>query len=914
MLTTLTLKRAPQAVRDPVAWFLPGGDAAQWLEEIAFWPAPEAVEFYLVAVPPGNRLAGALAVPPPGTRIPPGGRVLPFGQVAPRVFLPIDATLWPPVTPDELRAGSGFPVLIFHPAHGLVGCELTDAKRAWEFLGPSALGAENWSAARAAPPLPREPGAIRLRMELSFETLFGEESADIGSEAPETLPPSADEPSGTLFSQAATGLAGALVKGLLGLTSILPRTASAPTWVNALENWAQQKLAGVKRSLEQDRHRELHRLLDLLEKNPEEGLRYAIPLAALLHRGRGTPSARLSRRGLDFNLGRLGGGQAADFWNVPENLRASLAKSYREKAMRELKLGRHRRAARIFAELLGDFAAAADALKQGRHYREAALLYRERLRNPIAAADCFAEGGLLAEALAIYEEHSRWLTAADLYARLGDRAAEHAAVRRAVEAHRVAGDTLSAATLIETRLGEADEALALLKSAWPDGRQSLACLEESFALLERRQRPDDSRHLLATLAAEKTALSALGGLTSLLAKISEKTKDPRIARAAADVTRIKAAAGLAGHSLSRTDELTVLRALTRLAPEDRLLVRDTLRFRERRPKPPAAIPGAGAAPGLVRRITVAPGRKFSLPRVGGWARAVGDAEGLYAVANVGPGEVVFSRGTWRQEIQSASWTDPAPDRGGLFILVPHVTSVVLARPFAPRFELKTLPAANGFLTGSCSVGTPAWLPDDTVQAASSRFALWAVRVVGERVVLAIFQNERLVHSFDTTDELVAAGATGGGTGLALDALGVPGQVALGYGQHLLVRQQTGEFRIDDLGARILGLLPAPAATPGWVVLLERGAVFVSPGKNQNIVHRIDDQLEVPRGVFLGNGRLVLIGGEAGFVVRLQPTGIVREAWFPFLGGAGIALTPTADAHEFAIFLENGEVNRWRLPS
>lgn len=91
----------------------------------------------------------------------------------------------------------------------------------------------------------------------------------------------------------------------------------------------------------------------------------------------------------------LRGGRPGDVWQTPWEIHQRLVERYRQAANRELLLGRHRRAAYIFANLLGDFASAANALQQGRFYREAAILYRERLNNLAAAAKCLEAGGLI---------------------------------------------------------------------------------------------------------------------------------------------------------------------------------------------------------------------------------------------------------------------------------------------------------------------------------------------------------------------------------------------------------------------------------------------------------------------------------------------------------------------------------------
>ena len=71
----------------------------------------------------------------------------------------------------------------------------------------------------------------------------------------------------------------------------------------------------------------------------------------------------------------MGGGGPVDFWMMSPEYSQRLATIYRELANREISLGRHRRAAYILAELLGDLSAAAATLADGGHFREAAVLY-----------------------------------------------------------------------------------------------------------------------------------------------------------------------------------------------------------------------------------------------------------------------------------------------------------------------------------------------------------------------------------------------------------------------------------------------------------------------------------------------------------------------------------------------------------
>lgn len=911
MLTLAQLKQQPQSVRETTGWFLPGDEVPDWLETCARCPFPtEELRFYVVNDPLHQTVAGALVLLPKSFAVPVGARAQAYGELKTGFFLPIDAILWPPMTQAEVGAAMHYPVMLFHPGLGLSGFEVGAERRAWDLLQPLPPAGERWNRARGGVRSPPRLRSVRPEALISLEEIFGDESQDIGSAPPEDLSPSPDEPTSNLPARAAQAAASMGAAALSKLLSLVPRTAgAAPNWARQLEKWASGKLASIAKNLEEQRHKELHRLLDLLAKNPEEGLRHAISLADLQSRGRAPPSARLGERSLDFNLRRIGGGGPADAWSVPADVQAQLAKSYREMAYRESKLGRYRRAACIYAELLGDFSSAANALKQGRHFQEAALLYQERLNNPLAAAECFAEGGMPHEAIAILEKHGRWMEVSELYLRLGQQEESNRALRRLVEVHLAAGDVIKAAELFETKLEAPDEALGLLTSTWPDGRQALQALEARFALLQRLNRSDQILALVTTLAAERLSVSRVSPIINTLTRLAESSTVPTIRKTAAEAVRAKVSFALTERTLESADEISVLRALTRLAPEDRLLTRDARRFREERKvtAAPRVIPLPNAA---ARTYRAEKGDTLKLPSGGTWIRVLADGDGFFAMARLPKPRIFVTRGTWDGALQSLDWDDPAPQLGATLALAAHHNAVVMARPFAEPFPIKNVAGTDAFSWRSCAVGTPDWWPSDTVQVASSRFTLWIVRIISSRVVLASYQNGSLIYTRDVTDELVAAGATGAGTTLSLDAQGGMGRVALGYSQHLLILENQRELSVRDLGSRVLGLLPAPATTPGWIALLDRGAVF-APGQSNTVVE-LDDSMEAPRGAFLKNGSLVLASGNEARILKLgtpKPTPLGR---FALPGGPGIALAATNKPEEFATFQANGVVQKWTL--
>ncbi|MFT3868781.1 MAG: hypothetical protein QM715_09895 [Nibricoccus sp.] len=914
MLTTLRLKPTLQAAHKASAWFIPGEDPNVWLTEIAGWSIPtEQVKFCVISAIGSNQTKGVLAIPPANTAIPPGFRGLPYYQIAPDVFVPIGTTIMPPIDATEWSALHRYEALIYHPSFGITGYEKHDIKYAWDFLAPPRRPAStiNWSAARTPILLNQRLRSVRLEAPLQLTEIFGEESREIGSEPATNLPPTSDE-TRKLPGKIAEGIGSVFVRTLIGLTSLVPRNPHvSANWINHLENWAQTKLAGLTDELSRQRHKELFRLLEMLENNPEEGLKHAISLAALAHRGKAPPSSQLSRRILDFNLGRLGGNRPSDFWAIPGDVQSNLSKRYRENAVREAKLGQYRRAAYIYAELLGDLNSAADVLKQGKFFREAALLYQERLHRPLLAAECLAGGGFAHEAIEIYTKHSCWLEIANIYRDIGDSENESKFLRKWIDLHLAKGDTLTAVRFLETRLKAVDEALNLLQSTWPSGKQALQCLEERFAILSRHNRTPDLTKLIAELGDETTAARQIADLVGLVSRTAENAAHQEVRKIAAEVTRAKISSALTDKLLESHEEIAVLRALVRLTPKDRLLARDVNRFRDGGKKifskhlpPPTQ---------FTRKLVPDKGKALSLPHIGIWAQIEGGTTGFTAVATRNGPRIFFTRGTWEGEQQSADWADSAPEMKAAFLLKMSKDVIFLARPFSNPLALTDLPGTDVFNRSACKVGTPSWLPADTVRITEARGIFWIVRVVSNRVVLASYHSEKLVHSRDITDEIVAAAAEVESNQLYLESGGTPTRIVLAYGKSLLIMSDQAPLTVIKLEKRIIGVLPSPPSMAGWIVLLDRGVSFVSAEAYS--IASLDDTMPMPRGTYLQDGRLVVLSGGDGKVFQCHEGRMHEAGWFslPSSNAVTIGLSGTNIPHELAVFDSSGAITRWHIP-
>ncbi|MDB6113051.1 MAG: hypothetical protein JWR69_4801 [Pedosphaera sp.] len=907
----LHLKQMPEPVREPVAWFIAGADPVAWLEEICGWEIPqEKLRLFVLPRSHANRsVAGVLVVPPAGILPKTSGRAMAFGVVAGMLYLPVNAELSPPVEPSELKLLHA--VQVFHPGIGLVGFDLADALKVSDLLRSPPSRVENWNLARSGVGFNSRLRSISVAQPVSLADLFGNASEEIGSDPIIDLPPAPDEPGEGPTDKLRRAANQQFNRLLASLLRQVPHNGLQRTWINNLEDWATSRLRRIAGEIESLRHKELNRLLHQLKENPELGLRHAIPLNQLAHRGLAPPGNRLGARTPDFNLGSLRGGNAADFWDIPAQLRQQLTARYRELANRELQLGRYRRAAYIFAELLGDLEAAASALKQGGHFREAAVVYQEHLRRPREAAVCLAEGGFFPEAIALYEKESCFLEVADLYVRLGqpDLAAE--SCRREVEKLLQREDRVGAAKLLEERLAAPDEALSILAEGWPQSNQAFQCLEAQFAFLARRGCHAQGRELLDKLRAERTRPGMAAQLVGLLSHQSSTYPDHQVRRSAADLVRIKASERLA---LAAPAEAVLLSdALVKLAPEDRLLARDAVRFvagrnqqfRRQRLATPVK---KTSSPILVRT--------FNLPRGFRWHTVKSSGACFYA-AGYGREHLLLLRGDWEGKDQMIRWPSPPLGESPLLFefdeLVAQPPSVMLtpgpSRPTLIRLPEQVFIRTDRFGWALCA-GTPGWLPDDVIRACSHAGFNWLLRSGADGLLLEC---------------RTAGGNLVANTGLSEIAKEISGNVRhlsllvqrdlvwIAADKQLFLHRPNRPHQCWETESAILSLVGSAPHLPLSVLMrLERGVACQRFDDIKENVETICPELVSPLAAFSANGTLILLSNHEGRICDPHRAGFHQNS-FEWPGKAEpMALMRAQTANEFAIFTKAGEAHLFRI--
>jgi len=906
-IVTLQLRRTNAPVHEPAAWFIAGEDPARWLEEIASWELPhDQLALHVVPRSMADRTPiGLLVIPPRGTTLRHNPRAMPLGLLGQRLYLPADSTLTPQVSPQELDKLCPVDICFFHPGIGLIGFERDASLRLWDLLALPVVRDENWNFANPGINPHRRLVSVRMEEKLSWRDLFGGEGDDIGKESPKDLPPREGEPKDSAPRKLWRTVRGSIARAASDMAGQLPQTGQQRTWINDLGDWGRSKLNVLSKELENLRTKEVRRLMDMLEKDPEKGLRHAIPFARFLGRGTAAPGWKLNWHNLHFNLGNLGGGQSMDSWHLPYDMHQWLMNKYRELAVRETNLGRYRRAAYIYAELLGDLHAAAMVLKQGRHFREAAVLFKDHLKLPIEAARCLAEGGLVREAIEIYVQQGLHVDAGDLHALLGEGDEAMAHYRAAVARLKQSANLLLAAELLETKLRAPEEALELLHSAWPQSAQASACLQAEFVLLGKLGLHKRAEALLGQLAEEHTQVRRIGPLTKILAETSARYPDASIRHSAADLARVKIAERIGEADTLECREL--VQTLTRLAPEDRLLVRDGNRFlaarKERRVADRQKTP-ARPLKGPVLATT------FQLPKYIQW-KVVRTAGRYFFAAGFTKSGVTLVRGIWDGTIQALTWGPMQIESRVLLLEVDpdERHDALLVHRDAPPLKKQLFPAKDTSMHRMSAAGTPEWFSADVRTCAWGPGAIWTWRIMGPQWVVDCHSDDGVqVFSFDVSDLIVDnqfAGEAEPCMAATRHCVGVA------YGNRLRVLSRPRIMRNLDFDGCISGLATTPwYARPGLAVMMDRGLSV--HWLELDTVESVATDLVRPLATFTGDGTLVAIAGRDARIFDVDTRGVNQIIQFEFPDRDLIAVVKGGEPNEFACFSAEGLVKLFRV--
>ncbi|MEM1318629.1 MAG: hypothetical protein AAGG75_00165 [Bacteroidota bacterium] len=660
----LTLKYHPQQQRAAAAVFIRGQNPEDWLPIINRWglPLSKLRAYALPASRQSPEVAGLL-LSFPGEEVPEAASWLPaYGWHGPRLCLPVNAQLYPSLSDEELEGLLLYDFQVFHPSIGLVGFAQSDQIDFSDYLLYPLPKEVNWK--KAHPGLPLRPKLRNISMpKTPPEELLENLGAEIDQKPLEELPGLDKEENPESLTNK---LRRAALRRALGLSDKLNDALdklpqgqgggggditgpSSPGLLDRFDSWARRQLA----DLDNQRDKEIRRLMDLFKDNPEEALRYALPLdGKYAGRGKATPSGRLSRRNTDFNLRKLGGGQQVDGWDLGDHY-FKLRAMYTDTAKEMIRQKEYRKAAYIYAQLLGDFHAAANVLKQGQFHREAAALYMEHLENKQLAAQCLEEGGLLFEAIELYEELGKSEKVGDLYQQLGDRPKATDAYEAAAKQRVVQMNYLEAARIYEGKLEQPGRAKDMLLLGWQETVKAEECLLHYFKLHE-----------------EEEALSL--GLKQVYENHTPSYKKNRFLSVLQVLNR-----GLLSEEIQATSrelayeiiseqagrgQYDQLHQLRHFLPKDQLVYSDINRYISQHPV---------SRPKVKLQNSFQPVRRFNLDGVTRWRNAMNGYDGFLA-AGIKNGRLYITRCDWKGNTYTDCMGGPLSHFSVHFLAAPHL--------------------------------------------------------------------------------------------------------------------------------------------------------------------------------------------------------------------------------------------------
>lgn len=552
------------------AAFLRGKDPALWLQQLQAWGIPvQNLEAYPVPYSIRDRaIAGLLVVLKQGNFPETKELLETYRCVGSALLIPQCSTLSPQIAESEWPKILHYHWHFYHPGIGMVGFQRSDQVRLSDLLQYPAPQSKRWNLAQKGPDPTPNLQSISVQMP-KIEEIFAQVQG-VGEQSPEELlkkrPNSGESEDAHIqllnkleqLLQQRGQLREGETQGILG------------KWLDKLQLRIQQKL----HDLQKKRDDEISRLLKLFEENPDEALRYSIPLNTP-YQGRGiaSPGSPLGRRDpLDFNLGKLSATSPRDNWDIDQQRRMALQQFYLQQANQKIAEGDYRKAAYIHAHLLGDFNTAANVLMQGKHHHEAALLYRDHLKNPQQAAYCFEQGGLYSEAIPIYLELGEEEKAGDLYALLDQADEAEKLYQTCVQKALDRKDFLGAARLYDAKLKDVPQAKIALIRGWHQAHSPVSCLNAYFDYFKQGSTAELDAEIQRIHQQEVSAIQQDAFMQVLKTLGSMRQHKGKLPLAREIVYRVVSQELL-------TKRLDHLEMLNTFVPGDRLLEGDSSRFK-----------------------------------------------------------------------------------------------------------------------------------------------------------------------------------------------------------------------------------------------------------------------------------------------------------------------------------------------
>lgn len=232
--------------------------------------------------------------------------------------------------------------------------------------------------------------------------------------------------------------------------------------------------------LEKRNQKQLDKLLDMLRNNPDEALKYAIPLDETgSSRGQSNGRLELSKNWSVFSIfadrqlsnTRSGGSvDIGDYYG-------SLKEQYRKTAAELIEQRNYEKAAFVYMKLLKDDCSAAETLAKGELYQDAASIYLKLLNDKPKAAECFVQGNLIANAIDLYKELKDHEKVGDMYTILHRKKEANVYYEQVAANHKETNQYIKASLIYKNKMHLNASAQETLMKGWRADHDAVNCLK-----------------------------------------------------------------------------------------------------------------------------------------------------------------------------------------------------------------------------------------------------------------------------------------------------------------------------------------------------------------------------------------------------------------------------------------------------
>lgn len=236
-----------------------------------------------------------------------------------------------------------------------------------------------------------------------------------------------------------------------------------------------------KRSQEQ-----MDRLIDMLKDNPEDALRYAIPIGDGTDRGpAGGAGFELSQRWNNFGLfGNGSGGGGGSFVSDKTN---ELAAEYNRIAQELIKKKDYRKAAFIYQKLLKQPLTAGNTLEQGEIYPEAAAVFLEYAKNKDRAAQCYEKGNMTMDAIGLYKDLNKHEKVGDLYVKINKRTDANVYYEKTADEYKGNNQFVKASLVYREKMLKPEAGQEILMTGWRVNSDAENCMGIYFSNIQNNK-------------------------------------------------------------------------------------------------------------------------------------------------------------------------------------------------------------------------------------------------------------------------------------------------------------------------------------------------------------------------------------------------------------------------------------------